>query len=136
MTEDRGQRAPAGGLDSTPIRGFRDLAVFQKAYGLSLQVHRFSLTLPRIEQFGLAEQMRRASRSICATIAEGHGRAIASPAEFRRYLTMAVGSADEMQLWTDYVRDLGYAEPDLSEELASGYAELARMLQGLRKNWR
>ena len=45
---------------------FEDLAVFQKAYAVSLEIHRMSLKLPRAEQYGLADQMRRASKSICA----------------------------------------------------------------------
>ena len=50
-----------------------DLGVFQRAYRLSLEVHRASLEFPRIEQFGLAGQIRRASKSICANLAEGFG---------------------------------------------------------------
>jgi four helix bundle protein len=51
-----------------------DLDVFQRAYRLSLEVHRASLELPRIEQWALADQIRRASKSICANLAEGFGR--------------------------------------------------------------
>ena len=52
-------------------RRFEDLDVFRRAYRLSLEVHRASLEFPRIEQFALADQIRRASKSICANIAEG-----------------------------------------------------------------
>ena len=45
-----------------------DLAVFRRAYRLSLEVHRASLEFPRIEQFALADQVRRASKSICANL--------------------------------------------------------------------
>ena len=38
-----------------------DLEVFRRAYRLSLEVHRASLEFPRIEQFTLADQIRRAS---------------------------------------------------------------------------
>ena len=47
-------------------RGFEDLEVFRRAYRVSLEVHRASLELPRIEQRALADQIRRASKSICA----------------------------------------------------------------------
>ena len=50
-----------------------DLEVFRRAYRLSLEVHRASLEFPRIEQFALADQVRRASKSICANLAEGFG---------------------------------------------------------------
>src|SRR5882757_7480748 len=75
-----------------------DLEVFRRAYRLSLEVHRASLEFPRIEQFALADQVRRASKSICANLAEGFGRQQQSRPEFRRFLIMAVGSADEMQV--------------------------------------
>ena len=45
-----------------------DLEVFRRAYRLSLEVHRASLDFPRIEQFALADQVRRASKSICANL--------------------------------------------------------------------
>src|SRR5947209_13956953 len=88
-------------------RRFEDLEVFRRAYRLSLEVHRASLEFPRIEQFALADQVRRASKSICANIAEGFGKQRQSRSEFRRFIMMAIGSSDEMQVWTLYCRDLG-----------------------------
>ena len=91
-----------------------DLDVFRRAYALSLEVHRLSLEFPRIEQWALADQVRRASKSICANLAEGFGRQRISKAEFRRFLVMAIGSADEMQVWALYCRDLGYIGSDVA----------------------
>ena len=113
------------------VRGFEELEVFQRAYRLSLEVHRASLELPRIEQFALADQIRRASKSICANLAEGFGRQAVSKPEFRRFVTMALGSADEMQVWTLYCRDLGYIEADMAERWRGAYREIARMLTAL-----
>ena len=53
------------------VRSFEDLEVFQRAYAVSLEVHRMSLVFPKIEQRALGDQIRRASKSICANIAEG-----------------------------------------------------------------
>ena len=78
------------------------------AYDLSLSIHRASLQFPPLEQRALADQIRRASKSICAIIAEGFGKQRRSGAEFKRYLLMAIGSADEMQVWVRYCRDLDY----------------------------
>ena len=64
-----------------------DLDVFKRAYALSIELHRASLNFPKIEQYaGLADQLRRASKSVCGMIAEGVGRQNRSTAEFRRYL--------------------------------------------------
>ena len=47
---------------------FEELEVFQRAYKLSLDIHRFTQTMPTMEQFDLASQVRRASKSICAEL--------------------------------------------------------------------
>jgi four helix bundle protein len=88
-----------GMTDKSGISAFEDLEVFQRAHKISLDLHRASLQLPKVEQYGgLANQMRRASKSICGNIAEGFGKQRSSNAEFKRYLSMAIGSADEMQV--------------------------------------
>ena len=115
-------------------RKFEDLDVFRRAYALSLEVHRASLEFPRIEQFALADQVRRASKSICANIAEGFGRQRQSRSEFRRFVTMAIGSADEMQVWSLYCRDLAYIDKDVAGRWQGEYREIARMLQGLHRS--
>ena len=117
------------------VNGFvsrvEELEVFRRAYALSLEVHRASLDFPRIEQFALADQVRRASKSVCANLAEGFGRQSGSKPEFRRFLTMAIGSADEMQVWSLYCRDLGYIEAATAERWQGEYREIACMLSGL-----
>jgi four helix bundle protein len=115
------------------LRGFEDLEVFRRAYRVSLEVHRRSLEFPAIEQRALASQIRRASKSICANLVEGFGRQSWSKAEFRRFLMMATGSADEMQVWVLYCRDLGYIDADVAERWQGEYREIARMLQGLSR---
>ena len=46
---------------------------------------------------------------------------------------MAIGSADEMQVWLLYARDLGYIGGDVAERWQGEYREIARMLQGLSR---
>ena len=118
------------------IKSFEDLEVFRKAYGVSLDVHKASLSFPRYEQLnGLGDQMRRASKGICANIAEGYGKQRISQAEFKRYLAMAIGSADEMQVWLRYCMDLGYLDKDRCTDWRRTYQDIAKMLSGLHKNW-
>ena len=118
------------------IRSFEDLEVFRKAYRLSLEIHRASLDFPRHEQFELAAQVRRASKSVCANIAEGFGKQRISAAEFGRYLSVAIGSADEMRVWCRYCLDLGYVDDATWRRWRDGYEAVARMLQGLRRKWK
>src|SRR5437868_14500433 len=109
-----------------------DLDVFQRAYRISLDLHRTSLQFPKVEQFGgLADQMRRASKSICGNIAEGFGKQRRSNAEFKRYLLMAIGSADEMQVWLRYCSVCEYIDQKASATRRDEYRKIARMHQGL-----
>ena len=119
------------------VSTFEDLEVFQRAYRVSLDLHQASLQFPKVEQFGgLADQMRRASKSICANVAEGFGKQRQSNLEFKRYLLMAIGSADEMQVWLKYCADLKYADRDACERWRDEYRQIARMLQSLYTKWR
>ena len=109
-----------------------DLEVFKRSYELSLIMHRATLAFPKTEQYGgLADQLRRSSKSVCALVAEGFGRQRGSKAEFRRYLVMAIGSADETQLWCRYAADLGYVDSELASVWTDEYRQIARMLQSL-----
>ena len=119
----------------TERQGFEQLEVYRRGYAAALRVHELSLGFPEIERYALADQMRRASRSIVANVAEGYGRRRMSSNEYRRFLVMAVGSADEMQVWARFARDLGYLDPSKADAIRHEYAEIARMLQGLSRAW-
>ena len=113
------------------VVSFEDLEVFQRAYRLALDIHRSSLAWPQIDQRVLGDQVRRASKSICATIAEGYGRQQRSKAEFRRFLQMAIGSADEMRVWVRFALDLGYIDEPVWQRWRDEVQVIAKMLQVL-----
>ena len=127
MTDDR---------KGKPIASFEDLEVFKRAYRISLEVHRISLEFPQKEQYGLADQVRRASKSICANLAEGFGKQSQSTAEFKRFIQISIGSADEMRVWIRYCFDLGYIDQAQWQTWRDEYQEIARMLNGLAKSWK
>ncbi|TGT90609.1 four helix bundle protein, partial [Mesorhizobium sp. M5C.F.Ca.ET.164.01.1.1] len=52
----------------------RDLEVYKRAYAVSLEIHKATLAFPRIEQYALADQLRRSSKAICANLAEGFAK--------------------------------------------------------------
>jgi four helix bundle protein len=115
-------------IERKPVVSFEDLEVFQRAYRMSLEVHNKSLEMPSIEQRVLADQLRRASKSICANVAEGYGRQKRSKAEFKRFLQMAIGSSDEMRVWARYAFDLGYIGEEIWQRWRDEYQTIARML--------
>ena len=116
------------------IKSYEDLGVYQRSYNASLEIHRLSLSFPQFEQFELGSQIRRATKSIPLNIAEGYGKK-ASTAEFKRFLTMALGSSDEVRVQLKYCRDLGYLNSERYSECDSEYAEIGKMLFALLKSW-
>ena len=125
-TEDRNQM----------IESFEDLDVFQRAYKASLEIHKLSLEFPQREQYGLGEQIRKASKSICANIAEGFAKQTYSSKEFKRYLLIALGSSDEMRVWLRYCLDLNYLSEQRWKYLRDEYQEISKMLAGLHRSWK
>jgi four helix bundle protein len=117
------------------VETFEDLEVFQRAYRVSLEVYRRSLAFPAIEQWAMADQVRRASKSICANLAEGFAKQGRSAAEFKRYLAMAIGSSDEMRVWARYCLDLDYIDEATWQGWRDEYHEISKMLQGLSRSW-
>ena len=113
------------------VVSFEDLEIFQRAYRASLNVHRASLSFPVVDQRVLGDQLRRASKSICANVAEGYGRQKRSKAEFKRFLQMAIGSSDEMRVWVRYALDLGYIDEPTWRRWRDEYQTITRMLQSL-----
>ena len=92
------------------MRNYRDLRVWQEAHHLTLAVYKATQTFPKEKRFGLISQVRRASASIAANLAEGCGRR--SDGEMARFVQIAMGSGSELSYHLLLARDLGF----LSEE--------------------
>ena len=118
------------------IKSVEDLDVFRRSYDLALHIHKASSTFPDIEKFGMASQVRRASKGICANIAEGYGKQSRSTPEFKRFLSMAAGSCEEMRLWLNFCKDLEYITEDEFERWYTEYDEIIKMLHGLMNKWK
>lgn len=98
-------------------------------------VHELCRRLPAEEKYDLASQMRRASKSIPANIAEGFSKR-ASVKEFKQYMRMAMGSANEMVTHLGIAKRLGYLEGERAADLTDGYDHIGRQLNRLIANWR
>ena len=111
------------------MQDFLKLDVWQRSHSLTLDVYRLTRAFPREELYGLTSQLRRASSSIPANIAEGCGRG--SPADMARCLQIAMGSASEVQYLLILCRDLAYIEGDESERMLDVITGTKRMLASL-----
>lgn len=110
---------------------YEDLEVYKLAYQLAKDIHVRSFKFPQHEQFnGLADQIRRATKSICGNIAEGLGKE-ASAVEERRYLSIALGSANEVRTWLCFVKDFQYDDEKRIEDWQVGYLRVCKMLHAL-----
>ena len=111
------------------MKDFHELKVWQKAHELTLSIYQVTVDFPRAELYGLTSQLRRASASIAANLAEGCGRS--GDAEFARFCSIAMGSASELEYHLLLARDLKLFKPGDYEELAPRATELKRMLTAL-----
>lgn len=117
------------------IKTFRDLKVYQEAYDLMLIVHKAIQKLPVFERNELASQMRRASKSCPANIAEGWAKRRFEK-EFKHHLDVSIGSANEMEVHIDTAKDLHYWLKDFCNSLVTQYQYLGGKLTNLQRNWK
>ncbi len=111
------------------IKCYRDLVVWQKAMDLTVQTYRFCRQLPGTERFGLVSQLQRAAAAIPANLAEGHERR--SRGDFRRYVSVALGSLAEVETHLELARRLEFASSEATHGLELQAAEVGRMLSAL-----
>ena len=108
------------------MRDFRELNVWEKAHRLTLQVYRITKNFPSDERFGLTVQLRRAAASVPTNIAEGCGRD--SERELARFMSIAAGSASEVEYQMFLACDLNYIQDETYRELNQQANEVKKML--------
>jgi four helix bundle protein len=91
-----------------------------------MEIYKVSAAFPKEEMYGLTSQLRRASVSIPANIAEGCGRS--SDAELAHFLHISLGSTSEVDYYLLLVRDLGWIKPEDYQRLSEEIDEIRRML--------
>ncbi len=114
----------------TSAHGFRDLNAYQMAFTLAMEIFNDSKKFPAEEKYSLTDQIRRASRSVAANIAEGY-RKKRYPKMFISKMADADGEATETQVWLDFAHECGYLSQSRQLELKRGYEEVGRMLGGM-----
>jgi four helix bundle protein len=128
-----GRSSLVAGKTTVP-RGYRDLEVYQRSLDALVRVHELAATFPDVEKFELASQLRRASKSVPANIAEGYAKR-RSPRHFVSFLTTALGSANEVEVHLDIAAKLGYLEENAVAEVQHEYGIIGRQLASLIRSW-
>ena len=111
---------------------YKDLIVWQKSYEFTLEIYKVTKKYPKEELFGLTSQMRRASASIPANLAEGSMRK--SNKEFQQFIRIARGSMAEMEVQLELSKDLNYLNQGQFSELRNQLEEVGKLLNGLLKS--
>jgi four helix bundle protein len=110
---------------------FKELIVWQRAIELTTEVYRLTAAFPSSEQFGLSNQLRRASISIASNIAEGYGRS--TRGEYLQSLGYARGSTCELQTQLIIAKALGFGAANAHESAESLSADVSRLLIALMR---
>src|ERR1700676_4022704 len=111
------------------MRNYKDLRFWDEAHRLTLSVYKATQLFPKEERFGLTSQIRRASASIAANLAEGCGRR--SDGEMARFVQIAMGSGAELSYHLLLARDLGLLNTTDYTRLETDLSEVMRMLSSL-----
>lgn len=114
------------------VTRFEDLEVWQRARGLTREVYQFTANGRFSHDYGLRDQMRRASVSIMANVAEGFSRK--SDKEFSQFLFIAKSSAAELQSHAYVALDQDYISESDFEQLYDNLDHTSRMISNLIKH--
>jgi four helix bundle protein len=116
------------------MQDFRHLETWQVAHALSLDIYKVTEGFPRSEQYGLTSQLRRATVSIAANVAEGTGRR--TDPGTRYFLEIASGSASEVEYLLLLAKDLGLLQPSQHSKLEPKVQSARRLLNGFIRRLR
>lgn len=110
------------------IRRVEDIEAWQKARELANAVYAIFQSGPFSRDFGLRDQIRRASVSVMSNIAEGFERG--GKAEFIQFLSMAKGSAGEVEAQLYVALDAGYIEEEQFNSIKAIVTSAKRLIAG------
>ena len=113
------------------MQDYKKLKVWEKSRELIKMIYGITANFPKEEQYGLINQIRRASVSIAANISEGCSRH--SENDFVRFLEIALGSANEVECLLILACDLGFTPKEELQHPLNHIIEIKKMLSTLIK---
>ncbi len=116
----------------TISKTFRQLIVWREAHQLTLMVYRTTQSFPADERFGIISQLRRATSSIGAQLAEGSQ--MPSKQHRKLYYDRSYASAAEVDNFLELSKDLGYLAEETYQKLLSQLNRVSFLLSRLSKS--
>ena len=112
------------------INSYKDLRVYQNAMEAAMKIFQLTKNFPPEEKYSMVDQIRRASRSVCANIAEAW-RKRRYQAAFIAKLSDAESEACETQVWVEFANRCHYLDETTKAELDNAYDQILSQLVGM-----
>jgi four helix bundle protein len=112
---------------------FRDLTAYKKAFALAMEIFTLSKKFPLDERYSLTDQIRRSSRSVCATIGEAY-RKRQYPAHFVSKASDADMENTETRVWLDFALNCEYINKKTWVDLEAKSEEIGKLLKHMIEN--
>jgi four helix bundle protein len=109
------------------IRSHEELDVYQLAFASAMTIFKLTSLFPKEERYGLTNQIRRSSRSVCANIAEAF-RKRRYPAYFIAKLIDSEGEAAETLVWLQFAKECSYLHNQDHEQLIDTYNRIIKII--------
>lgn len=114
------------------MKCYRDLTVWREGIDIVTEIYAISKTFPSEERYALCDQIRRASVSVPANIAEGHARS--SRKEFLHFLSISLGSLAEVETHLTIANKLSYLSKNKMEGVLNQTDLLGKRIRSLQKS--
>jgi len=115
------------------INHFRDLEVYRRAFDAAMRIFQITKAFPAEEKYSLVDQIRRASRSVCANISEAW-RKRRYIAVFKNKMTDSMQEASETQCWLEFSKACLYIDQETFDKLDDEYEQIIAMLNSVERN--
>ena len=117
----------------TTENNFRNLTAYKKAFALAMEIFQVSKKFPPEERYSLTDQVRRSSRSVCASIGEAY-RKRQYPAHFASKSSDADAENSETRVWLDIAKACKYITDEVWSDLEDKAAEVGKLLNHMIEN--
>jgi len=115
------------------MSSFKDLLVYKKAFALAMEIFEISKKFPIEEKYSLIDQMRRSSRSVCSSVAEGYRKR-----RYQAHFVSKISDADmedsETQVWLNFSFKCKYISDEIFSDLTKKSEEVGRLLNHMMEH--
>ena len=112
---------------------YKELTAYKKAFALAMEIFEITKKFPAEEKYDLTSQIRRSSRSVCATIGEGY-RKHQYPAFFVSKMSDADMENTETNVWIEFAFHCIYISEELKNSWSRQTLEIGRLLNHMINN--